>query len=104
MRRPDRGWVRPAACAFAAVAYHSKSFAISGARLVDLDAMRGQVVDVADRRPRGPVALFGLLEQSFLDLLAQVVDVVLRPSTLMPWRNLSDERESRETIAFSLTK
>ena len=49
---------------------------------VELDAVRCEVVDVADRSHGWPVALLGFLAQTLLDLLAQVVHVVLRHQDL----------------------
>ena len=44
---------------------------------IHLDAVRQSVIDVTDVRDAREVPLFGLLAQPFLDLFAQVVDVVL---------------------------
>src|SRR5438094_9183035 len=71
---------------------------------VGFNAMRRRVVDVTDGGHRRPMALLGLLAHPLLHLFAQVVDVVLCHQHLDAVHELSDERDSRQTTVFSLTK
>ena len=85
-RRPDRGWVSPAANA-SAVSFFQRHVTLGvrleegldhpGAFGVGLDPVRPSIVAVADVGDRGPMSLVGFLLQALLDLFGQVVDVVL---------------------------